>query len=193
MPDHTYHHGDLKSQLIEQGLKLLDTEGYEHFSLRKVAKLCGVSQTAPYRHFHGKDELVAAITNHALEEFGLALEAAVALCPQDTLKQLREMGVAYVRFFTQNPEYLRLLFFGDIRLRKRFAGCEREHDPFLVLTGVLAKYREEHAGIPLSQDELILYSWGIVHGISTLIVTGELKNDDETFQKAEHVIRSVMK
>lgn len=192
MPDHTYHHGDLKSQLIKQGLKLLDTEGYEHFSLRKVAKLCGVSQTAPYRHYHSKDELVAAITSQALEEFGLALEEAVGLYPQDTLMQLKEMGVAYVRFFTQKPEYLRLLFFGDIRLRMRLAGCRRQHDPFLVLTSVLAKYREEHAEISLSQDELILYSWGIVHGISTLIVTGELKNDAETLQKAERVIRAVM-
>ena len=51
MPAQTYHHGDLKTQLIREGLKLLDAEGYQGFTLRKVAKLCGVSQTAPYRHF----------------------------------------------------------------------------------------------------------------------------------------------
>jgi hypothetical protein len=71
-------------------------------------------------------------------------------------------------------------------------GNRRQHDPFRVLTGVLAKYREEHADISLSQDELILYSWGNVHGISTLIVIGELKNDTDTLQKVEHVIRAVL-
>lgn len=193
MAGQPYHHGDLKAQLIQKGLTLLDTEGYEHFSLRKAAKLCGVSQTAPYRHFHSKDELVAAITSQALEAFGLALEEAVSLYPDDTEQQLKEMGVAYVRFFTQKPEYLRLLFFSDHQLRMRFAQCKREHDPFLVLTGVLSRYREEHGGITLTQDELILYSWGVVHGIATLIVTGELKNDAETLRKAENVIRKVMK
>ena len=57
MPQQPYHHGDLKAQLIEQGLKLLDAQGYERFSLREAAKRCGVSQTAPYRHFQEQGRL----------------------------------------------------------------------------------------------------------------------------------------
>ena len=66
MPDNLYHHGDLKQQLIREGLRLLDTAGYDGLTLRKVAKACNVSQTAPYRHFKNKDELIAAITMQAM-------------------------------------------------------------------------------------------------------------------------------
>jgi AcrR family transcriptional regulator len=65
------HHEDLKNELIEKGLKILNKEGYEGFSLRKAARACGVSQTAPYRHFKDKDALVEAIKMRALREFNL--------------------------------------------------------------------------------------------------------------------------
>ena len=53
-----YHHGTLKEDLINKGLELLNKEGFEGFSLRKVASMCGVSHTAPYKHFKDKYELI---------------------------------------------------------------------------------------------------------------------------------------
>ena len=42
----TYHHGDLKAQLIREGLKLLDAEGYNGlFAAQCGQGMCGVSQT----------------------------------------------------------------------------------------------------------------------------------------------------
>ncbi len=199
MPERTYHHGDLKSQLILEGLKLLDRDGYDGFSLRKVAALCGVSQTAPYRHFKNKDELIAAITGHALGAFGASLEKAVEEHPGDVSAQLREMGFAYIRFFAEKPEYLRLLFLSDVRLRTRFASMVRESlgynahvadRSFSILNDTVARYKAEHPDEAMTQDELILYCWGLVHGISTLIAAGELPWNEETMGIAERVIRS---
>lgn len=47
----SYRHGNLKAESIQKGLKILDGERYEGFSLRKVAKACNVTQTSAYRHF----------------------------------------------------------------------------------------------------------------------------------------------
>jgi len=195
MPEQPYHHGDLKAQLIEQGLKLLDAEGYQKFSLRKVAALCGVSQTAPYRHFKNKDDLIGAITGHALDTFAQRLEDAVALHPDDTKAQLQEMGVAYIRFFAENPETLRLLFLTDIRIRKRFYQDERikkRHNSYGILYTVVAGYIETHPGKRHTQEELTLASWGLVHGIATLIASGELPNDEPTLALAENIVRGLM-
>ncbi|MBN1777807.1 MAG: TetR/AcrR family transcriptional regulator [Clostridiales bacterium] len=194
MSTQKYHHGDLKAQLIRQGLKLLDAEGYDGFSLRKAAKACGVSQTAPYRHFKSKDDLISAITNHALDAFGRRLQAAVELHPGEPMAQLTEMGVAYVRFFAENPETLRLLFLSDIRLRRRFAAGASQHrhvNAFGVLQDTITGLKETYPELPFSQDELILYSWGMVHGISTLIAADELPNNEETLARAENVIRGI--
>ncbi len=196
MPTQSYHHGDLKTQLIREGLKLLDAEGYQGFTLRKVARMCGVSQTAPYRHFKNKDDLIGAITNHALDAFGSRLRAAVETHPEDPMAQLTEMGVAYVRFFAENPEYLRLLFLSDINLRMRFTkdeSCHEHTQSFSVLYDTIVGLKEAYPSISMTQDELVLYSWGMVHGISTLIAAGELPDTEETLQNAENVIRGIFR
>ena len=54
----TYHHKDLRNALIETGIQIVNTEGVNAFSLRKVAAACGVSHAAPYSHFQNKEELL---------------------------------------------------------------------------------------------------------------------------------------
>ena len=43
----TYHHKDLRNALIETGIQIVNTEGVNAFSLRKVAAACGVSAMLP--------------------------------------------------------------------------------------------------------------------------------------------------
>ncbi|HBE77281.1 MAG TPA: TetR/AcrR family transcriptional regulator, partial [Firmicutes bacterium] len=101
MAPENYHHDNLKSELIEKGLRLLDQEGYEGFSLRKVAKACNASHAAPYRHFRNKDELIVAIAKEAMGKFSGALQQAVDKYPNNPKYQLKEMGCAYVEFFAK--------------------------------------------------------------------------------------------
>jgi AcrR family transcriptional regulator len=199
MPDKNYHHGDLKSQLIREGLKLLDKEGYEGFTLRKVARACGVSQTAPYRHFKNKDELIAAITMQAMEDFDRRLRQAFARHPDDPAAGLREMGLAYIEFFIEKPEYLRLLFLSDIQNKMKDAGFECEpggpglhlsgNHPFAALINAAALYKQTRPDLIMGQDELVLSCWGLVHGISTLIAAGQLPKNADTLELAENVMR----
>ncbi len=201
MPDKIYHHGDLKSELIREGLKILDTDGYDGFTLRKVAKACNVSQTAPYRHYKNKDELIAAITLYAMEAFDKRLKDAVTLHPNDPAGQLQELGLAYILFFTDNPEYLRLLFLSDIQKRMREAGfaidsCNKtglhlhQDHPFSTLMETVDRYKSARPGLRLGRDELVLSCWGLVHGISSLIVAGDLPAGPDMLALADKTIRS---
>lgn len=176
-----YHHGDLKSELIQTGLKLLDQEGYENFSLRKVAKACNVSQTAPYRHFKDKEELIAAIAMEAMYRFNESLEQAVDQYPENPERQLSEMGVAYVRFFIEKPEYLRLLFLNNYKEKLEAIANHpyfqlNEVHPFETLEKAVERYRESSKET-LSKEEMILFCWGMVHGITVLITTKQLPSE----------------
>ena len=201
MPDKIYHHGDLKSELIREGLKILDADGYDGFTLRKVAKACNVSQTAPYRHYKNKDELIAAITLYAMEAFDKRLKDAVTLHPDDPAGQLQELGLAYISFFTDNPEYLRLLFLSGIQQRIREAGiapdgCKNtglhlhQDHPFSTLTEAVDRYKNARPDLKMNRDELMLSCWGLVHGISSLIAAGELPAGPDMLKLADKTIRS---
>ena len=179
MTNQSYHHGDLKAELIRKGLKLLDQEGYEAFSLRKVAKECNVSQTAPYRHFKNKEELVAAIAKEAFLAFDESLKKAVEQHPDNPKRQIREMGFAYIHFFVENPEYFRLLFLSDIKQEINEYYCNQKDyistgHPFQTFIRTIERYVEATPESAMSKEELMLFCWGLVHGISMLLTNHEV-------------------
>ncbi len=193
MTKESYHHGDLKAELISKGLKILDEEGYENFSMRKVAKACNVSQTAPYRHFKDKNELIKAITFSALQIFNERLEQAFD-SGSDPKAQLKSMGLYYIRFFTENPEYMRLLFLKDIKNlieMDEIIACQREErHSFSALIKAVRNYKAAYPEDERSEEELVIFCWGFVHGIAVLMVNGEIPNQTDTMALVEKVIQS---
>lgn len=201
MVEKNYHHNNLKAELIEKGLKLLDEEGYDGFSLRKVAKACNVSQTAPYRHFRNKDELIFAIGNEAMNKFGQSLQEAVDKYPHDPRSQIKEMGCSYIKFFTENPEYLRLIFLSDIDKRinsncdkiDEFVNKENDVHPFQILYKAVEGFKNGvHNDITdsMDKDSILLYCWGLVHGISIIITRGEFPYKGDYMELVRKIIWS---
>lgn len=193
-----YHRDDLKKELIEKGVRLLDEEGYEGFSLRKVAKECGVSHAAPYRHFKNKDELIAKIALEALCKFNQSLQGAIERYADDPRSALREMGCAYIQFFMENPEYLRLFFLSDIN--KRMVGSTKSHScdeqfreghPFYTLYSAVGRYRavSQNPNIAaMDQEALVLYCWGLVHGISILISRKDFSCEGDIMELTRRIL-----
>jgi len=54
-----YHHGNLKQALIDAALELIRAKGPTGFTLSEAAKTAGVTPAAVYRHFDGREELIA--------------------------------------------------------------------------------------------------------------------------------------
>ena len=89
----TYHHKNLKEELIEAGITLVAKEGLEGFSLRKVAAVCGVSHTAPYSHFENKDVLLEEMQNYITNGFSEELKKAIGYCRVSTQAQDEKFGM----------------------------------------------------------------------------------------------------
>ena len=109
MDNKPYHHGNLRSALVEAGLELISMEGEETLSLRKAAMKCGVSNAAPYAHFNNKDEFIAAIQQHIMDLFVSTLEKAAEMY-ENAPDFLPMLGTSYVKFFYHNPVYFDFLF-----------------------------------------------------------------------------------
>ena len=56
-----YHHGNLKQALVEATIALIEEKGPTGFTMAEAAKAANVSAAAPYRHFSGREEIIAEI------------------------------------------------------------------------------------------------------------------------------------
>src|SRR3954447_10492912 len=52
-----------REAVLDTALRLLDAEGVEALTMRRLASELGVSAMAPYRHFHSKDELLMVLVD----------------------------------------------------------------------------------------------------------------------------------
>ena len=109
----SYHHGDLRRELLAHASHMLDTHGTEQLSLRDLAKQAKVSPAAPYRHFASKDALLTALAQEGFEELENEMLRAAAESPADAREQLHALARAYVALAMRRPNLFRMMFSAD--------------------------------------------------------------------------------
>jgi AcrR family transcriptional regulator len=115
MPDTTerrpYHHGNLRTDLLDAAEHSLRAHGVEQLSLRDLARDVGVSHAAPRRHFTDRRALLDALAESGFMRLGAKLRAAVnEIDDEDDLPaRLYAFASAYVRFATENAELTGLM------------------------------------------------------------------------------------
>lgn len=168
----SYHHGQLKTGLIEAGLAALAHTEADALSLRQLAKDVGVSANAAYRHFADKDALLSAMAAEGFRRFSQAQQAAAAGLPQAE-DRLKASGRAYVAFALTHPALYRLMF-----QRTAFAAT----DPELALSAsggmtVLLEATSSMLNAPVHDERVRVAAagcWSLVHGLSALSQGGQL-------------------
>src|SRR5712692_6190825 len=95
-----YHHGDLPRALLDAALRIVEMQGTAALTLRAAARLAGVSQAAPYRHFANKEAILAAVAEDGFRSLMAAMRHAVGAVGDSPLARLRAVGLGYVTFAT---------------------------------------------------------------------------------------------
>ena len=103
-----YHHGNLKQQLICNAYDWISANGAESISLRKIAAVAQVSQTAPYRHFDSKEHLLADVAAMGFENFSSAIGNNKVT--DDPADDLVKCGLSYIEFGLKNKHIIDLMF-----------------------------------------------------------------------------------
>src|SRR5205807_9948129 len=67
---------ELRQAILTAAGELFLEQGYERFSLRKVAERIGYSPTTIYLYFHNKDDLLFTVVDEGFVRFGQQLAAA---------------------------------------------------------------------------------------------------------------------
>lgn len=174
-----YHHGNLRRALLEAALSLFVERGAFDFTLRELARKAGVTHNAPYRHFAGKAELLAALRE---EGFALLAEACRARLgdEEDVRVRVRLLGEAYVRFALEHPHHFRLMLHNPLGGEANATSGEA----FALLRQTLADAQKAgEVRDDLSARELALGAWSLVHGLASLLVEGNVPSDEARLRR----------
>ena len=184
MKDRSYHHGNLKHELIEKGLEYIDRYGVESLSMRKLAEAVGVSSAAPYAHFQNKEAFLTAVWEYITDQFYDRLKETEQSCI-DKECLLIELGKCYVIFFYENPLYYHFLF-------TRVDIDVSEYKPFRLFEDIASDYLAEH--IIIGRDSIhlkILALWSMVHGLAQLVTVKGVIDKDSLGNEIEKILSSV--
>ncbi|CAH0990471.1 hypothetical protein SIN8267_00563 [Sinobacterium norvegicum] len=170
MADSTYHHGNLRESLINLGIAHLDEKGAENISLRALAREIGVSQTAPYRHFEDKNQLLSAIAINGFDIMAHSISDAITDLDDQPPKYLKAMARSYILFSLENTEVFKLMFGPILGDRKSY--------PELLAAGQRSFKLIEKSlqtgvdtGIFSIEDITITANsvWASIHGVASLM------------------------
>lgn len=184
-----YHHGNLKEALIEAARRFIAERGLGGFTLVDAARLVGVTPAALYRHFRGREALVAEVAFRGFAQ--LAERLGRVLKGEGTpLERFTRMGEAYLAFAEQEPGYYAAMFSplaGEAGSPSpgRPCGPWGRPDPCgggaapkgdtafnLLVEGLTASFPQGFSGV--DPRFIALEVWALSHGIATLDAAGQL-------------------
>lgn len=192
MSRNKYHHGNLKHQLIDNGLLLLNEEGIKGFSLRKVAKMCDVSHSAPYKHFKDKNALINEIAKEVWKKFHLAVSQVTSVFQNNPKLLVIELGKTYIKFMIENPEYLKFMFLSDGKFSVNIGDgkFDVEDAAFELFKDSSEKYLKEINLDEKLHQQKILAMWSLIHGLTILIAQKSIKYNGNYLDLVEEIIKN---
>ncbi len=170
--DRPYHHGDLRSALLEHALRILREEGLESLTLRAVARAAGVSQTAPYRHFADRRSLMGAIAAQGFRDLHQAMGEAMS--QGGGRAGFKGVAFAYVRFAQANPALYRVMFGPEVANTADLPELATTSRSTLGFVQTALEHLQA-AGVVKTGDAALMATalWGSLHGVVSLILDGQ--------------------
>lgn len=159
-----YHHGNLHQALLEAAATLVAERGPEGFSLLDAARACGVSASAPYKHFADKAALLEALAQRGGALLNERLAAAWGDGRPGPGEAFLRIGHAYLAFAREEPGLYLSLY------RPGSAPPEPPQPGQSPLGDALAALGVGGGAV----GEIALQIWALSHGLASLERAGQL-------------------
>ena len=168
----TYHHGDLKSAMIQAALELVREKGPRGFTLNETSRRAGVSVSAPYNHFKDKEALLIEIVVLGNRTLELELRTA-SMTKKEPREGLLAVYLAYIAFARHHPDLFAVMFQSGIDKRP----YPEVHESAVGGLRVAVELATRIEPTSRSAYDLALAVWTMAHGFATLSAEGALRGD----------------
>jgi len=183
----------VRTAIIEAARDLISSQGLSGLSMRAIAERIEYSPATIYLYFRDKDELVGQVCGEAFELLNdyVTREVAAAGETANAAEQYGAIGRAYVRFALDHTAYFRVMF--ELPQVAQM-DCPEPEAPAGLESVVATVQRGVDEGLIDSKDarRTAILGWGLVHGLTSLYLTGHLGEVVDSNDKFLELIEEAM-
>ncbi|MBT8418417.1 MAG: TetR/AcrR family transcriptional regulator [Silicimonas sp.] len=173
MPKRGYHHGNLRQALIDAALGLIEEKGPTGFTLSEAAKEAGVTPAAVYRHFEGREDLIAEVARQGYEVFADLMQYAFETGQPSALASFEATGRAYLAFARKYPGHYVAMFESGISINRTPELAAVAKRAFNVLEQAAAQLSEHIPPDKRPPPQMFsAHIWALSHGVVELFARG---------------------
>lgn len=174
-----YHHGNLREELIDAAMALLDEGGMQAVGIRQVARKVGVAHSAPANHFKNKQALFTALATHIFSDLMAAIESKPKLESDSLRDEVHHFAKAVLDVGLRYPNRYQLLWRRDYADNENVALNQVMEEIYQQLTTILQAHAKRK-NIDVESQAIAL--WSLIHGYVSLRLDGNLAagHDDIT-------------
>jgi len=166
---------EVRSLILEESMKLFVEEGFSKVSVRKIAERVQYSPTTLYLYFKDKNEILFYCCESGFKKM---LEHNIALgLISDPIERLHQMGVNYLSFGLENPEYYDLMFIQEAPMSALIdmgAGWSSGDQALEALKMIVQDAMNKGFLVPSKVETVAMAVWSMVHGLVSLAIRQRL-------------------
>lgn len=166
--------------------RLLEREGSDAVTMRRVAKAVGITPMALYRHFADRDGLLNALADAGFQEW--AARASGIAIPADPEQQLAQILDLFLDFALEKPRLFELMFLSRRRGARQFPGDFRTGRSPTAKFAVAALETGMKQGLFRQDDvwEITFETGAMLQGLVMLYLGGRVGTSEEEFRSLCH-------
>ncbi|WP_160132324.1 TetR/AcrR family transcriptional regulator [Listeria monocytogenes] len=177
-----YHKKNLKEKILETTIALVEKEGFQNVSTRKIAKELGISSTAIYRHYQSLEDLFSKVI--------IRLSTMLAKKLNQNINEkfsakscLEKVGIDFVHFSMEKTHFFNLLFLSPYSPKRIFESETTLIEfPTISLFLQLVNRMIKENKLAIEPPLLFVQLWSFILGYSMLVREGNVLFEQSVIQ-----------
>jgi AcrR family transcriptional regulator len=178
------HREELRVEIQEAARAIFVRDGYESFSMRKLAAAVGYSPAAIYLYFENKQALFRVLVEGSFERLHESLQEISAEPSSDPVERLKRGLRVYVDWGVEHPDDYQIAFLQPAPT----AGPYRVHQAFNLLRSMVVACLPAGGARRQQAERSSQAVWAAIHGITSLLI----QRPSFQWQSKEDVVRQVI-
>lgn len=193
----------LRTRIVEAARDIVSEKGLDALSMRAIAERVEYSPGTLYLYFRDKDELLNDVVAEGFRRLEDAARSQLGglSAGAGPGEQHRALGRAYARFALENTAYFRVMFELP-RVARVWApgectpcsGAGESGSAFCMVVDTVRRAIESGAVNLEDARRGAIVSWGLIHGLTSLYLSGHLRdvsNHEEFLRLVDEAMESV--